>query len=106
MCADYYLYNFLINPSQILIKSSESYKLMNQFYFTGNLDNLNKLANEIIYNYIIKNNLIQKNSSGPDDIDTLRNIKKIKRNKNNEIKDHDYIIINGQKIFCGMTIDK
>ena len=105
MCIDYYLYNFFLYPAQIIIRSSQSYKIMDKKFFTGKLDELNKIAIEIINNYLKNNKISTKNPSGEDDIDALINIVKILKKDDKGKLDDKYIIINGEKYFCGLGVN-
>ena len=102
---DYYLYNFFLYPAQIIIRSSQSYKIMDKKFFTGKLDELNKIAIEIINNYLKNNKISIKNPSGEDDIDALINIVKILKKDDKGKLDDKYIIINGEKYFCGLGVN-
>ena len=83
MCVDFYLYYFSMFPAQILVRSSESYKLYNKEYFTGKLKDLNTISLSIIINYLNNNNIFPKNPTGSDDIDSLTNIIKVLNQKEN-----------------------
>ena len=90
ICVDLYLYSFKLYPAQILSRSSESYKLFKKEYFTGNLDELNKISLKIIKEYLERNNIFPKTQ---DDIDTLKNIINLLNKQNNDsFSDDDYII--------------
>ena len=102
---DYYLYNFFLYPAQIIIRSSQSYKIMDKKFFTGKLDELNKIAIEIINNYLKNNKISTKNPSGEDDIDALINIVKILKKDDKDNLDDKYIIIGGVKYFCGLGVN-
>ena len=105
MCIDYYLYNFFLYPAQIIIRSSQSYKIMDKKFFTGKLDELNKIAIEIINNYLKNNKISIKNPSGEDDRDALINIVKILKKDDKDNLDDKYIIIGGKKYFCGLGVN-
>ena len=102
---DYYLYNFFLYPAQIIIRSSQSYKIMDKKFFTGKLDELNRIATEIINNYLKNNKISTKNPSGEDDIDALINIVKILKKDDKDNLDDKYIIIGGEKYFCGSGVN-
>ena len=102
---DYYLYNFFLYPAQIIIRSSQSYKIMDKKFFTGKLDELNKIAIEIINNYLKNNKISIKNPSGEDDRDALINIVKILKKDDKDNLDDKYIIIGGVKYFCGLGVN-
>ena len=102
---DYYLYNFFLYPAQIIIRSSQSYKIMDKKFFTGKLDELNKIAIEIINNYLKNNKISIKNPSGEDDRDALINIVKILKKDDKDNLDDKYIIIGGKKYFCGLGVN-
>ena len=70
-------------PAQILVRSSESYKLYKKEYFTGKLKELNTISSSIIINYLNNNNIFPKNPTGSEDIDSLPNIIKILNQKEN-----------------------
>ena len=106
MSVDYYLYNFSLYPAQIIIKSSQSYQLLDKKYFTGNLQELNFISLAIIDNYLKKNNIYPNNPTGKNDIDALKNIIKILKKKDNNISNSNYIKINGENYFIGPIIDK
>jgi len=98
-CVDNYLYGYGLNTC-LLILSGNSYKLMDKKLFLGNLYNLNKIANQIVTDYLNKNpdikSLVLKNNS-------LKNIFKIKKKKIE--LDNDYIIINGHKFRWTLSIN-
>ena len=98
MCVDYYLYNFYLYPAQIILKSSNSHKLLDKSLFTNKLDKLNEIANKIINDYLQANQIIPKNPSGKDVIDTLNNIIKILK-KDNKVQSNNNLISEGGKYF-------
>ena len=105
MCVDYYLYNFPLNPAQIIISSFQSYKLMDKSLYIGKLDNLNKIATEIINEYLNNNKAYPNYSSFEDDIEALNDIdKKIQKDDKEDLHDN-YIIIEGQKHYCGFGVN-
>jgi len=98
MCIDYYLYNFYLYPAQIILKSSNSHKLLNKSLFTDKLDKLNELASKIINDYLQANQIIPKNPSGKDDIDALKNIIKILKKDKKARVNNNLIIGRGKNI--------
>ena len=105
MCVDYYLYNFYLYPAQIIINSSQSYKLMDKALFIGKLDNLNNIAIGIINDYLKDNKIHLKNPSGKDDIEALNDIVKILKKDEKEDLDNNYITIEGKKYYCGLGVN-
>ena len=101
-CIDFYLYNFKYYPAQILISSYQSYYLMNKNYFINELDDLNNIAKKII------KEKINQNSNNPSDLNNLDGLKNIINEiikKNNDEVEHNYIIIDGKKYFCGSYVN-
>ena len=101
-CIDFYLYNFKYYPAQILISSYQSYHLMNKNYFINELDDLNNIAKKII------KEKINQNSNNPSDLNNLDGLKNIINEiikKNNDEVEHNYIIIDGKKYFCGSYVN-
>ena len=68
-CVDNFLFGEEENVSQKIIASSQSWNLMNKNYFTGNLDELNKISKEIISKYKEK---IKKNPNEESNLNSLR----------------------------------
>ena len=104
MCVDYYLYNSFFIPGQIIIRSSQSYKLLNKELFTGKLEGLNKISNEIIEDYL-KKKINSNNPSDEYDIDALINAAQILKKEDKSKLDSDYIIIEGEEYFCGLGLN-
>ena len=98
ICIDYYLYNFYLYPAQIILKSSNSHKLLNKSLFTNKLDKLNEIASKIINDYLQANQIIPKNPSGKDDIDALKNIIKILKKDKKTQSNNNLIIEEGKNI--------
>ena len=105
MCVDYYLYNFFFYPAQIITKSSQSYKLLHQILFTGNLDKLHEISKEIIINYLKVNKINQDIPSGKDDTNALKDIIKILKKDDLNKMDDNYIIIDGKKCYCNLEVN-
>ena len=107
MCVDFYLYNFNYYPAQILVNSYKSFKLMNKKYFIHKLTDLNEIALNIINDYIKSKGNLNKtsnNSSGPDDLDDLKNMVKNIFKNNNEKVEKKYINVNGKNFPCTLDV--
>ena len=107
MCVDFYLYTFNYYPAQILVKSYQSFKLMNKKYFIHKLTDLNEIAFKIINDYIKSKKKLNKtsnNSSGPDELDDLKNMVKNIFKNNNEKVEKKYINVDGKKFPCTLDV--
>ena len=105
MCVDYYLYNSFFIPGQIIIRSSQSYKLLNKELFTGKLEGLNKISNEIINDYLKSKKINSNNPSDEYDIDALVNVTQILKKEDKGKLDSDYITIEGEEYYCGLGLN-
>ena len=107
MCVDFYLYKFNYYPAQILVNSYKSFKLMNKKYFIHKLTDLNEIALNIINDYIKSKGNLNKtsnNSSGPDELDDLKNMVKNIFKNNNEKVEKKYINVNGKNFPCTLDV--
>jgi len=105
MCLDYYLYNSFFIPGQIIIRSSQSYKLLNKELFTGKLEGLNKISNEIINDYLKSKKINSNDPSDEYDIDALVNVTQILKKEDKGKLDSDYITIEGEEYYCGLGLN-
>ena len=106
MCVDYYLYYFSMFPSQILIRSSQTHKLLKKEYFNGKLDKLNKQSLKIIGEYLSKNNMFPNKNTDSYNIEAMNKLIRIFNEEDNNNFDDDFIIINGKQFFCSSKINK
>ena len=106
MCVDFYLYNFFLYPAQIIVGSSQSYKLMNKNLFTNKLDKLNEISLKIILDFLKNNDIFLNHSTGKNDINALNNVIKTLRKETENNEDNNYIIKDGIKFYCGLGINK
>ena len=78
---------------------------MDKTLFTGDLDKLHEISNEIIINYLKVNKIYPNNPSGKDDTNALKDIVRILKKDNINKLDDNYIIIDGKKCYCNLEVN-
>ena len=100
-CIDNYLYGYGFNTG-FLIKSNNSYKLMNPELFLGKLDRLKELAEEIAIKFASELTNNQSINTNLNEINYMENTFPLKEKRK---LDYEFIIIDGREFPCGLNDD-